>query len=110
MDGFRERVLSIVEAVPSGMVVTYGQVALLAGSPRAARQVGAVLHGLREPEEVPWQRVINAQGKISTYKVGSGELQRALLEAEGIVFDAEGRVDLRVYRWDPDPREEVATG
>ena len=92
------------------MVVTYGQVALLAGSPRAARQVGMVLRGLREPEKVPWQRVINAAGKISTYKVGSGELQRALLEAEGIVFDAEGRVDLSRYRWDPDPREETVAG
>ena len=110
MDGFRERVLSIVEAVPRGNVVTYGQVALLAGSPRAARQVGMVLHGLREADEVPWQRVINAQGKISTYRIGSGELQRALLEAEGVEFDSEGRVDLGRFRWDPDPRtEEAAT-
>lgn len=106
MDGFRDRVLAVVEAVPSGKVVTYGQVALLAGAPRAARQVGMVLHGLREPHRIPWQRVINAQGKISTYRIGSGELQRALLEAEGVEFDGEGRVDLDRFRWDPDPRAE----
>lgn len=86
-------------AVPAGKVATYGQIALLAGSPRAARQVGGVLHGLREHEAVPWQRIINAQGSISTYKVGAGELQRALLESEGITFDAEGRCDLERYRW-----------
>ena len=103
MNGFRERVLSVVEAVPIGSVVTYGQVALLAGSPRAARQVGMVLRGLREAEDVPWQRVINSQGKLSTYKVGSGELQRALLEAEGVEFDDEDRVDLRRFRWDAEP-------
>ncbi len=95
---FRERVIALVCAVPKGKVATYGQIALLAGSPRAARQVGGVLHGLRE-NEVPWQRVINAQGGISTYKVGAGELQRALLESEGVTFDREGRCDLERYRW-----------
>lgn len=94
--------IAIVSEVPAGKVVSYGQVALLAGAPRAARQVGAVLRGLREWEDVPWQRVINAKGRISTYKVGAGELQRALLEAEGIEFDDDERVDLRRYRWDPD--------
>lgn len=100
---FRERVLAIVRAVPPGHVVTYGQVAELAGAPRAARQVGGVLFGLRDGEvdDLPWQRVINAGGKISTYKIGSGELQRALLEAEQVVFDADGRVDLSRYRWQP---------
>ena len=100
---FRERVLAIVGAVPHGRVVTYGQVADLAGAPGAARQVGNVLFGLRdrEADDLPWQRVIAAGGRISTYKIGSGELQRALLEAEGVVFDAEGRVDLARFRWQP---------
>ena len=85
MADFRRLVLDIVRAVPEGKVVTYGQVALMAGSPRAARQVGAVLHGIRFNEhDVPWQRVINAEGGISTFKVGSGELQVALLRAEGV--------------------------
>lgn len=103
MVAFRERVIEIVKSVPVGRVVTYGQVALLAGAPRCARQVGMVLNGLRAPEAVPWQRVINAQGKLSTYKIGGGELQRALLEAEGVEFDDAGRVDFERFRWDPDP-------
>jgi methylated-DNA-protein-cysteine methyltransferase-like protein len=105
MAGFKERVIEIVAAVPEGLVVTYGQVALLAGAPRAARQVGGVLNGLRDPEDLPWQRVINAEGRLSTYKIGAGELQRALLEAESVVFDGEGRVDLARFRWDPHPSE-----
>lgn len=103
MRTFRERVLLIVSAVPRGKVVTYGQVALLAGTPRRARQVGMVLNGLRDFEEIPWHRVINAEGRISTWRLGFGELQRALLESEGVEFDAEGRVDLSRYRWDADP-------
>ncbi len=101
--GFRERVLALVRLVPPGKVATYGQIALLAGHPGAARQVGAALHGLRESEDaVPWQRIINAKGGISTYKIGSGELQRALLEAEGVSFSAAGFCDLPRYRWKPE--------
>lgn len=88
----------LVCAVPPGEVATYGQIARLAGHPRAARQVGRVLNRLRD-SDVPWQRIINAQGGISTYKVGAGELQRALLESEGVVFDQEGRCNLERYRW-----------
>ncbi len=96
---FRQQVLEQVVAIPAGRVLTYGEVALLAGRPGAARQVGGVLFGLseREAESVPWHRVINAQGKLSTYKVGSGELQRALLEAEGVELDASGRLELKRY-------------
>lgn len=98
---FKERVLGLVAQIPGGKVATYGQIALLADHPRAARQVGGVLHGLSaaEAERIPWQRVINAQGGISTYKVGAGELQRALLESEGVTFDAQGRCDLDRYRY-----------
>ncbi len=99
---FRDAVLNIVRAVPKGKVTTYGHVALLAGKPGAARQVGYILHGVKEHENIPWQRVINAQGAISTYKVGAGELQRALLESEGIVFDPKGRCDLSLVGWTPD--------
>lgn len=103
MARFRDKVIEIVGAVPRGQVVTYGQVALLAGAPRAARQVGMVLHGLGEEENIPWQRVINSQGKLSTYRIGAGELQRQLLEVEGVEFDGDDRVDLARFRWDPDP-------
>ena len=98
---FRERVLEVVRAVPPGRVVTYGQVATWAGSPRAARQVGATLFGLRDADgDVPWQRVVNAKGGISTYRVGGGELQVALLRSEGVDVGPDG-LDLRRYRWDP---------
>lgn len=98
---FRQAVLRLVNQIPAGRVATYGQLALLSGRPRAARLVGAVLRGLSadEAEHVPWQRVVNAQGGISTYKVGTGELQRALLGAEGVRFGTDGRCDLDTYRF-----------
>lgn len=99
--GFRERVLAVVRAIPSGQVATYGQVALLAGAPRAARQVGGILHRSGELDDVPWHRVINASGGISTHKVGAGALQEALLRSEGVEVGPRG-VDLRRYRWQPD--------
>ena len=107
-ESFRERVLAVVRLIPKGRVTNYGTVALLAGRPRAARQVGGVLYGLRQGEtDVPWQRVINAQGGISTFKVGSGELQVALLEAEGVKV-VDRTVDLSVYGWRPD--DELLSG
>lgn len=92
----RGRVLARLTEIPSGSVCSYGDLAAAAGSPGAARQVGHVLAGLAAspPEDLPWHRVINAQGRLSTGRVGLGELQRALLEAEGVVFDASGRCDL----------------
>lgn len=95
-----------MRSIPTGKVATYGQVALLAGNMHAARQVGAVLHGISEVEDdVPWQRVINASGGISTFKVGAGELQVALLKSEGVEVertDAGPRVALRQWQWRPD--------
>lgn len=101
-DDFKARVLKIVAAIPYGRVMNYGQVALFAGSPLAARQVGNLLHGQARANNLPWQRVINVKGGVSTYRVGLGELQRKLLEAEGVTFDAKGYCDLSVYGWAPD--------
>ena len=98
-NAFQERVLEIVRAIPRGRVLTYGQVALLVGTPRAARQVGRVLY--YSGRQVPWQRVINRYGGLSTYKIGSGQEQRQLLEAEGVRFSTEGTVDLKKYQWRP---------
>lgn len=113
-ESFRERVLAVVRAIPHGRVATYGQVALLAGAPRAARQVGGILFRSAESDDVPWQRVVNASGGISTHKVGAGTLQEALLRSEGVEVDASG-VDLRRYRWQvpvscvPEPPEPPET-
>ncbi len=98
---FRDRVLQIVRTIPRGRVLTYGDVALLAGAPRGSRQVGRIMFFFGR--SVPWQRVINHYGGLSTYKVGSGELQRALLEDEGVVFRLDGTVDLAKFRWRPRP-------
>ena len=94
------RIYWIVQHIPPGKVATYGQVARLAGIPRGARTVGWALHSLPDDLEVPWQRVINAQGRVSTgWDDDPSTGQRALLEAEGIVFDKQGRLDLKVYGW-----------
>ena len=98
---FRSTVLAVVRQVPYGRVTTYGQIALLAGKPGAARQVGYILHGARDEDEVPWQRVINAQGRISTFRVGFGDLQRELLRSEGVKVTDDGKLDLKTYLWNP---------
>jgi methylated-DNA-protein-cysteine methyltransferase-like protein len=95
-----ELIWSVVRKVPRGRVATYGQIAELAGLEGHARQVGYALHNLPEKSGVPWHRVVNAKGEISARTGGdSHELQRLLLEAEGVEFDARSRLDLRRYRW-----------
>ena len=98
----RRAFLEVVAQVPPGRVVTYGQVASLAGFPGRARQVGFALAGLGPENEVPWHRVVNAQGKVSP-RAGSGShlQQYELLEAEGIVFSS-NRIDFKAYRWNPE--------
>ncbi len=98
------KVLEIVRAIPKRRVLTYGQVALLAGVPRGARQVGRILYQFGGQPGIPWQRVINRYGGLSTYKIGHGELQRELLEAEGVEFTKDGTVPLERYQWRPTPK------
>jgi len=95
-------VYRFVAQVPKGKVVTYGQVAALLGAPRAARAVGTALRYLPQPlsRTVPWQRVINAAGGISSRgDVLRTDEQRWLLENEGIEFDRSGKINLKKYRW-----------
>ncbi|MGX9375800.1 methylated-DNA-protein-cysteine methyltransferase-like protein [Pantoea ananatis] len=97
-DSFKQRIWQIVAAIPPGRVTTYGDVALLAGSPRAARQVGGVLSRLPEGSTLPWHRVINRHGTISL----QGDRlfrQRDALEAEGVEVSDAGEIDLGQYRW-----------
>ena len=108
MSTFHEDVLTFVKAVPKGKVVTYGQVALLIGSPQKPRQVGMVLRGLKESDgDVPWQRVVNSAGGISTYKIGTGELQKVLLESEGVKVKPDNTIDLKTYQWWPEVIEKL---
>lgn len=95
---FPHRVWQIIAAIPFGRVATYGDVAQLAGSPRAARQVGGVLRRLPKETTLPWFRVINRHGQISLQ--GDDLLrQRDALEAEGVEVSDDGQIDMRVYRW-----------
>ena len=98
---YRERVYRIVRQIPQGRVMTYGQIAEMLGEGYTARTVGYVMHAAEE--DVPWQRVINAQGACSTGRVIlPPDKQQRMLEAEGIQFDVRGRCDLGRYRWSPD--------
>ncbi|HZT81153.1 MAG TPA: MGMT family protein [Gemmataceae bacterium] len=103
------RIYAVVRRIPRGRVATYGQVADLAGLPGHARQVGYALHALLEHSRVPWHRVINSQGRVSLRsQSGSHQLQRFLLEAEGVRFNTEGRVSLSQFRWRPRGRRPPA--
>ncbi|MEO8088835.1 MAG: methylated-DNA--[protein]-cysteine S-methyltransferase [Gemmatimonadales bacterium] len=97
-----QRIYRVVRRIPKGRVATYGQVASLAGLAGHARQVGYALHALPRGTIVPWHRVVNAAGRISTRATPGGELvQRILLEREGIPLDARGTVHLDQHRWHP---------
>lgn len=97
----RKAIYQMVARIPKGKVATYGQVATLAGYPGRARQVGYLLAGMPDGFDLPWHRVINAQGKVSPRATGRfHELQYHMLEDEGIPF-RENRVDLEIYRWNP---------
>jgi methylated-DNA-protein-cysteine methyltransferase related protein len=104
---FARAVYALVREVPRGKVVTYGQVAAILGHPRAARAVGTALSNLTRPmaRVVPWQRVINAAGRISIRgDIMRPDLQRQLLELEGVVFRGD-HVDLKRFRWAGPKRE-----
>jgi methylated-DNA-protein-cysteine methyltransferase related protein len=103
--GYRERVYALVKQIPTGRVMTYGQLAEILGEGYTARTVGYVMHGA-DSENVPWQRVINAQGKCSTGKFTLPvNLQQSILESEGVKFDGKGKCDLNVYLWFPEGYE-----
>ncbi|MBR6729043.1 MAG: MGMT family protein [Clostridia bacterium] len=93
-----ERIYAVVKEIPRGKVATYGQVALLAGNPRWARVVGYALHNNPDPSHIPCHRVVNREGRVAPgFVFGGGEVQRQLLEQEGIVFNSKGQIDLEVY-------------
>lgn len=97
---FKEKVIKIVKLIPSGKVTTYGTVALLSGFPRGARLVGGILHFCTEIEGLPWQRVVNREGYISTKCLEHPkQAQKALLEMEGVEVSRCFIVDLKKYGW-----------
>lgn len=108
---YRERVYSAVRQIPLGRVMTYGQLAIILGEGYTARTIGHVMHG--SDDDVPWHRVINSQGKCSTGRLTIPiNLQKELLEAEGVVFNDKGKCDMGTYRWypagfEPDEGEQI---
>lgn len=95
--GFHTRVFDIVRRIPKGRVTTYGRIAAMLGHPGVARHVGNALAACGHREiPVPWHRVVNASGKIST----DGDEQRTLLRAEGVQFGPSGAIALAKYLWD----------
>jgi len=98
---FHYKAIEIIKNIPSGKVATYGQVATLAGSPRAARQVVRVLHSSSRKENLPWYRVVNREGCISLPVGREYELQKSLLENEGVEFGLQDKIDLKRFLWKP---------
>jgi methylated-DNA-protein-cysteine methyltransferase related protein len=99
------RIYAAIRRIPRGRVATYGQIAELARIGRQPRLVGYALAALPDGTTVPWHRVVNAQGRISPRGTpGWDRLQRALLEREGVAFDARDRLDLARVRWQPRTR------
>lgn len=97
MKPFTERVVKIIQSIPSGKVMTYGQIASLAGSPRAARQVVRILHSMSEKYKLPWHRVLNSKGEIDFRDEEHVMIQRLCLEAEGVHFIGKNRIRLEEY-------------
>ena len=95
MNQFYEEVYAVVERVPYGKVISYGQIARLLGQPRAARAVGRAMRIC--PDSLPWQRVVMADGAVTGG--GFAEMRRAILESEGVKFLSDGRVDMSTCGW-----------
>ncbi|MEX1030449.1 MAG: MGMT family protein [Paenibacillaceae bacterium] len=101
MTPFTQRVVEIIKAIPAGYVMTYGQIAAEAGSPRGARQVVRILHSMGEKYDLPWHRVVNARGEIAIQQEEGRYMQKLYLENEGVVFDSNGLIDLERSRYIP---------
>lgn len=97
------KIYAVIRRIPVGKVATYGQIAELAGLPKQPRLVGYALFQQDVDHDLPWHRVVNAKGEISysPARQKADQLQRVLLEAEGVIFNEKARIDLLKYRWKP---------
>ncbi|MGI9537213.1 MAG: MGMT family protein [Desulfocapsaceae bacterium] len=103
MDSFTRRAIEIISSIPAGRVTTYLIVATAAGNHCGARQVARILHSSSEKYNLPWHRVVNQKREISPRNSGSHVKQKQMLEAEGIEFDGNGRLNFDTYLWLPRP-------
>jgi len=99
LEPFTENVVEIIKGIPEGKVMTYGQIATLAGNRRGARQVARVLHTLSKKCNLPWYRVINSKGEIGLKDYETHNLQKLFLESEGIIFTNKGTINLNEYQF-----------
>ncbi len=97
---FKEAIYALVAQIPIGRVMTYGQVAVLCGRPRAAWEVGQIAH--YGPDNLPWHRVVNKQGGLASGWPGGIDVQKQLLEAEGVQVSPEYRIDIGTLLWNPE--------
>ncbi|MFD2170996.1 MGMT family protein [Tumebacillus lipolyticus] len=102
MTPFTQRAIAIIKSIPEGKVMTYGQIACLAGSPRGARQVVRILHSMSKKHKLPWYRVINAKGKIALTEDESLNVQKLSLQMEGVDVQKGNLIDLERYQYHPD--------
>jgi methylated-DNA-protein-cysteine methyltransferase-like protein len=102
VSSFRSKIYDIVAQIPEGKVATYGQIAALSGNPRAARAVGWEMHRAPGHLNLPCHRVVNKAGILAPdYVFGGADLQREMLEQEGITFTEDGRIDMVRHLWIP---------
>jgi methylated-DNA-protein-cysteine methyltransferase related protein len=107
LKSFTERAITIINNIPRGKVMTYGQIAKYAGSPRGARQVVRILHSMSEKFQLPWHRVINSKGEIGFQDKEQFYRQKTFLESEGVILNHKGKIDLQSYQYQPEvPPEE----
>lgn len=99
MEPYTQQVISVIQEIPAGAVATYGQIARLAGNPRAARQVARILHSMSRKYDLPWQRVVNAKGEIVIADSEAAHTQAYLLSEEGVEVSKKGKVNLSRYQW-----------
>ncbi|MFZ7103497.1 MAG: MGMT family protein [Peptococcaceae bacterium] len=101
LQDFYQQVYKIVAGIPQGKVATYGQIAYLLGRPRSARIVGWAMKGAADKLKLPCHRVVNKKGELAPdHAFGGKNVQRFLLESEGVTFTGEDRVDLAKHLWD----------
>lgn len=104
MDGstFENRIHEIAKMIPEGKVATYGQLAFMAGNPRGARMAGRAMKNAPEDMDIPCHRVVNAAGELAPDHVfESRRHQRAMLEAEGVIFRPNGKINMKLSKWEP---------
>jgi len=101
---FTQKTILILKMIPKGKVTSYGAIATLAGSPRAARRVVQIIH---RTKDIPWHRVVNGQGKIAIKEYDGFQEQRMLLAIEGVETNNHGKLDLPMYQWEIHSIEEI---